>query len=54
MFYATLPDGSDLTIKADGLASAKVGSALSIGIPAKACHLFDDRQLAILNGDLTR
>jgi ABC-type sugar transport system ATPase subunit len=54
MFYATLPDGSDLTIKADGLASAKVGSALNIGIPAKACHLFDDRQLAILNGDLTR
>ncbi len=54
MFYASLPDGGDISVKADGLAKAKSGSALSIGIPAAACHLFDDNGLAILNGDLTR
>ena len=54
MFYACLPDGGDISVKADGLAKAKSGSALSIGIPAAACHLFDDNGLAILNGDLTR
>ena len=54
MFYASLPDGGDISVKADGLAKANSGSALSIGIPAAACHLFDDNGLAILNGDLTR
>ena len=54
MFYANLPDGSDISVKADGLASAKPGASISFGIPAKACHLFDSAGNAILNGDLTR
>ena len=54
MFYASLPDGSDISVKADGLASAKPGAALSFGIPARACHLFDEHGAAILNGDLTQ
>jgi multiple sugar transport system ATP-binding protein len=54
MFYVTLPDGSDLAVKADGLANAAVGSNLNLGLPAAACHLFDRTGLAILNGDLTR
>ena len=54
MFYAHLPDGADISVKADGLSKAAVGSALTIGIPAAACHLFDADGAAILNGDLTR
>jgi multiple sugar transport system ATP-binding protein len=54
MFYASLADGSDLAVKADGLASAKAGEPMKIGVPAKACHLFDDKEQTILNGDLTR
>ena len=54
MFYATLIDGSDISVKADGLATAKAGSSLAIGIPSAACHLFDETGNAILNGDLTR
>ncbi|MGB8314927.1 MAG: sn-glycerol-3-phosphate ABC transporter ATP-binding protein UgpC [Aestuariivirga sp.] len=54
MFYVSLPDGSDISVKADGLASAKTGSSLTIGLPAKACHLFDDKGMTILNGDLTK
>ncbi len=54
MFYASLADGSDISVKADGLAKAAAGSVLAIGIPATACHLFDTQGNAILNGDLTR
>ena len=54
MFYASLADGSDISVKADGLARAAAGSALAIGIPAKACHLFDENGMALINGDLTR
>ncbi|MGL4527389.1 MAG: ABC transporter ATP-binding protein [Aestuariivirga sp.] len=54
MFYASLADGSDISVKAGGLAKASPGAALEIGIPASACHLFDAQGQAILNGDLTR
>ncbi len=54
MFYASLPDGSDISVKADGLATAKTGSAILFGIPSKACHLFDANGVTIINGDLTR
>ena len=54
MFYLTLADGTELTVKADGLMKSKIGSSLKVGIPAAACHLFDDAGEAILNGDLTR
>ena len=54
MFYASLPDGSDISVKADGLAKAEVGATITFGIAAKACHLFDANGAALLNGDLTR
>ncbi|ANN57197.1 ABC transporter ATP-binding protein [Mesorhizobium loti NZP2037] len=54
MFYATLADGSDISVKTDGLAKASAGSSLTIGIPAAACHLFDDGGNALINGDLTK
>ncbi|MFT3673444.1 ABC transporter ATP-binding protein [Aestuariivirga sp.] len=54
MFYTTLADGSELAVKADGLAKAEIGKALKIGVNAAACHLFDTGGKAILNGDLTR
>ena len=54
MFYATLADGSEIAVKADGLAKAEPGETLAAGIPAKACHLFDAKGVALLNGDLTR
>ena len=54
MFYASLPDGSDIAVKADGLAKAATGSLLGIGISGTACHLFDEAGVALINGDLTR
>ena len=54
MFYARLEDGSDLSVKADGLTSAKQGANISFGLPAKACHLFDTKGDTILNGDLSK
>ena len=54
MFYASLADGSDISVKAGGLAKAEPGSILALGVPAAACHLFDAQGLALLNGDLTR
>jgi ABC-type sugar transport system ATPase subunit len=52
MFYANLADGSELAIRADGLASAKAGATIKVGVPARACHLFDSTGQTILNGDL--
>ncbi|HBF28488.1 TOBE domain-containing protein, partial [Rhizobium sp.] len=54
LFFVTLDGSNELAVKADGLASAKPGEALSIGLKAAACHLFDEAGLAIINGDLTR
>ncbi len=54
MFYTSLADGSDLSVKADGLAQGKPGADMEIGVPAAACHLFDASGIALINGDLTR
>jgi multiple sugar transport system ATP-binding protein len=54
MFYATLADGSEISVKGDGLASQRAGDILPLVLPAAACHLFDAQSNAILNGDLTR
>jgi multiple sugar transport system ATP-binding protein len=53
MFYTHLADGSEIAVKADGLARADIGSALKIEINPAACHLFDEDGRAIVNGDLT-
>ena len=54
MFYASLADGSDLSVKADGLTSAKQGADIKFGLPSKACHLFGADGKTILNGDLSK
>jgi multiple sugar transport system ATP-binding protein len=54
IFFVSLADGSEITVKADGLAPQRPGDALSIGVPARACHLFDRDGNAVVNGDLTR
>ncbi len=54
LFFVTLSDGSELAVKADGLAREKPGDTIRLGINAKACHLFDVNGLAVINGDLTR
>jgi ABC-type sugar transport system ATPase subunit len=54
MFYATLEDGSDISIKADGLSTAAPGASLGLTFPPAACHLFDETGKTIVNGDLTR
>jgi len=54
MFYVQLADGSDFSVKADGLAKAAPGADLAIGVPAAACHVFDADGRAIINGDLTK
>ncbi len=53
MFYASLADGTDLSVKADGLTTAKSGADIKFGVPAAACHLFDSNGNTILNGDLS-
>ena len=54
MFYATLADGSDIAVKAGGLAANKPGEVMILVIPSEACHLFDANGKTIHNGDLTR
>jgi multiple sugar transport system ATP-binding protein len=54
MFHAVLADGTEFSIKADGLASQKPGEKVSISLPVKAAHLFDAHGVAIHNGDLTK
>ncbi len=54
MFYTSLADGGDLSVKADGLASGKPGSEMAIGVTAKACHLFNASGKSLINGDLTK
>lgn len=54
MFYLQASGGEEIAVKADGLASGKVGERLALRIPANACHLFDSSGKAIVNGDLTR
>jgi len=54
MLYASLADGSELAVKADGLFAVEPGAALDVNLPPAACHLFDAEGRAILNGDLTR
>jgi multiple sugar transport system ATP-binding protein len=54
MFYATLADGSDISVKAGGLAKEKSGDTLSLVLPPAACHLFNADGKTIHNGDLTR
>ncbi len=54
MFYASLANGSEISVKADGLAKEKTDDTLLLNLPAAACHLFDQAGKAIRNGDLTR
>ena len=54
MFYGTLADGSDISVKAGGLAKEKSGDTLNLVLPPAACHLFNADGKTIHNGDLTR
>jgi multiple sugar transport system ATP-binding protein len=54
MFYVTLDDGSEFSVKGGGLAGQKVGDILPLELPVAACHLFDATSKTIQNGDLTR
>ncbi|TWD51142.1 sorbitol ABC transporter ATP-binding protein /mannitol ABC transporter ATP-binding protein [Agrobacterium vitis] len=54
LFFVTLDADNELAVKAGGLASTKPGELLSIGLNARACHLFDEAGQAVINGDLTR
>ena len=54
LFFVSLADGAEISVKADGLASQRAGDPIRIGIPARACHLFDTDGHAVVNGDLTR
>ena len=53
MIYLNGADGAELSVKADGLVKVKIGTTLQIGIPKRACHIFDRTGRAILNGDLS-
>ncbi|HEV7256033.1 MAG TPA: sn-glycerol-3-phosphate ABC transporter ATP-binding protein UgpC [Mesorhizobium sp.] len=53
MFFLALENGGELAVKADGLAKAAIGSTLCVGVPARACHLFDSEGRTLVNGDLS-
>jgi multiple sugar transport system ATP-binding protein len=54
LFFVALADGSEIAVKADGLAPERPGDRMRVGVPARACHLFDAGGQALVNGDLTR
>ncbi len=54
MYYVALADGSEIAVKADGLAKEKAGDSLAMSLPQAASHLFDEKGMTIHNGDLTR
>ena len=54
LFFVALADGSEIAVKADGLAAERPGDRMRVGVPARACHLFDAGGQALINGDLTR
>jgi multiple sugar transport system ATP-binding protein len=54
MFYVTAADGTEVAVKAGGLADNKVADSLVLHLPSNACHLFDGEGKTIHNGDLTR
>ena len=54
MFYMTLADGTDASVKADGLSTSKPGDTIYLHLPPKAVHVFDGDGRTLHNGDLTR
>ena len=54
LFFVELADGSEIAVKADGLAPERPGDVMRVGVPLRACHLFDASGFALINGDLTR
>jgi multiple sugar transport system ATP-binding protein len=54
MFYLSLADGTDMSVKADGLAKAKGGDSMILGLPADACHVFDASGKTLLNATLDK
>jgi ABC-type sugar transport system ATPase subunit len=54
MFYMTLADGTDVSVKADGLSKSKTGDTIWLHLPPKAAHVFDANGKTLHNGDLTR
>jgi multiple sugar transport system ATP-binding protein len=50
MFYLSMTDGSDISVKADGLAKANAGATLALNLPIEACHLFDSKGMTLSNG----
>jgi multiple sugar transport system ATP-binding protein len=52
MFYLAMADGSDISVKADGLSKAQNGAEIALNLPPEACHLFNEKGETILNGTL--
>jgi multiple sugar transport system ATP-binding protein len=52
MFYLHMADGSDISVKADGLMKLAMGAELAMNLPAEACHLFNDKGATVLNGTM--
>jgi ABC-type sugar transport system ATPase subunit len=53
LFYVALADGSELSVKAGGLARERAGDTVNLTFDAKAAHLFDSAGKTIHCGDLT-
>ncbi len=52
ILHVEVPGGDVVVVTADGLASARHGDAVVLGIPSEACHLFHPDGHALLNGSL--
>jgi multiple sugar transport system ATP-binding protein len=52
MLYVTAPDGTELTVRGDGLSRAKAHDRVTLGLDPASCHLFDADGRALVNGSL--
>jgi multiple sugar transport system ATP-binding protein len=49
MFYLSLSDGTDFSVKADGAAKTKINETLNLTFPETSCHLFGADGMALIN-----
>jgi multiple sugar transport system ATP-binding protein len=52
LLHVALEPGGTVTVRADGLTPERAGQPVEVGLPARACHLFDAAGRAVVNGSL--
>ena len=52
MLHLVGPNGSNIIVRADGLAPQKTGELVNLSMPSECCHLFDAQGNVLVNGAL--